>query len=289
MANTLSVTYTGTDSVYAIIRKTSNGTVWNGSSFVAWADGNIGDYDIPLSSQGGDLYAANFPSSITVNIEYRVIYYEQTGATPSTSDLLLNSEEGYWDGTQLVKNLSTAAIATSTTTYDDLTLLYASSDDVIAILPRQITRPLLQRNSTSGSPAVTVADIEGYIRRAQTEIDGKLTHLYVVPLSRIKSVDGRTQAQTTSYIYPSPIPYICQRFAAALIYNERFTGDSSDVDGSVYGKQYWQEGMNALENILRGTTTLIGQRHKGWRYGRDESRNIYVLPQFNERVKNTNG
>lgn len=280
----LSLSYPGTNDTYAIIRQTSNGYVWNGSTFVAFVDGDIDNYDVPLSSKGGDLYTADFPSSITTNIEYRVMYYEQDGASPATTDLLLNSEEGYWDGTQLVKNLSTATIATSTTTYDDLTLLYATSTDVKALLPRQITRSLNQINSVA-QPVISTSDIEDYIRRAQTEIDGKLSHLYVVPLSRIKSVDGRTKAQTTSYIYPSPIPFICQRWAAALIYNERFTGDSSDIDGSVYGKSYWDEGMKTLEQILRGTITLIGQRHKGFRYGRDESRNIGVLPQFNQRIQ----
>lgn len=284
MANTLTLTYTGAHSVYAIIRRTSNGTVWNGSSFVTWADANIGDYDIPLSSLGGDLYANNFPSAITTTIEYRVLYYEQAGASPATSDLLLSSEEGYWDGTGLVKNLSTSSIATSTTVFDDLTLLYATVDDVKALLPRNITRVLNQRNRNS-QPNISNSDIEDYIRRAEATIDAELEDLYVVPLIRIKEVDRRVKAGSTSYVYPDPIPFVCQRLAAALIYNERFTGDASNIDGSVYGDRYLAQGMAQMEKILRGTITLIGQRYKGWRYGRPESRNISVIQQFNERVQ----
>jgi len=211
--------------------------VWNGTAFVSWADADIGDYDIPLTSLGGDLYANNFPSAITTTIEYRVLYYEQAGASPATDDLLLASEEGYWDGTGLVKNLSTSSIATSTTVFDDLTTLYATTDDVIALLPRNITRVLNQRNRSS-QPNISLSDIEDYIRRAEATIDGELEDLYVVPLIRIKEVDRRVKAGSTSYVYPDPIPFVCQRLAAALIYNERFTGDASNIDGSVYGDRY---------------------------------------------------
>lgn len=286
MANTLNLTYPGPDSVYAIIRLTSNGQVWNGSSLEAFSDANIDDYDISLSSQGGDLYAANFPSGLATGVEYRIIYYEKTGALPTITDLLLTSEEGIWDGTNLVKSLSSSISSTSTTVFGDLTLLYATSDDVQALLPRQMTRVLNERNRHS-QPSLSEVDIEDYIRRAQTEIDGMLEDIYVVPLSRIKQVDKRVKAGTTSYLYPNPIPYICQRMAAALIYNERFTGDASNIDGSIYGDRYLQQALAQMEKIQRGLITLVGQRYKGWRYGRPESRNMSITKQYNDRVTPT--
>lgn len=287
MANELNLTYTNTDDVYAIVRRTSNGQAWNGSALETWADANITTYDIPLVDQGGDLYAANFPSGLATNVEYRILYYEKaSGADPAITDLLLASEEGIWDGTNLVKNLSTSAVSTSTTVFDDLTLLYATTTDVQKLLPRQMTRVFNQRHRHSQAN-LTTNDIEDYIRRAQSEIDGMLEDIYVVPLSRIKEVDRRVKAGTTSYVYPDPIPYCCQRLAAALVYNERFTGDASSIDGSVYGDRYMQQAMAQLEKIQRGTITLIGQKYKGWRYGRPESRNISITPQYNNRVDAT--
>lgn len=283
MANELGVTYTGSNSVYAILRRLSDNYVWNGTGFEAWVNANITTYDITLTSSGGDLYVGNFPN-VTTGIRYRVIYYEEAvSATPAITDLLLATKEGYWDGTTFLDFLSSTVSSTSTNTFGSQSLLYATVDDVIAILPRNITRVLNMRNRQS-EPNIDEDMIEDYIRRAESVIDATLEHIYVVPLQRIKQVDNRTQAQTTSYVYPDPIPFVAQRLAASYIYNERFTGDGGHIDGSVYGDRYDKEGMNELNRIIIGSINLIGQKHKGWRYGRPESRNINITPQFADRI-----
>lgn len=284
MANELNITYTGANTIYAIIRRTSDNKVWSSSSFVSWADGDIDNYDIALSSAGGDLYTANFPSTITTGILYRVFYYEQAGASPSTSDIIMSSESGYWDGSSLVESLVTGTVSVSTDDFDDTTLLYCTVENVKKILPRNITRVLDQRNRHS-QPIITEDDIADYIRRAQVEIDGELSALYATPLNRVIEVDGRLKARTNTHIYPDPIPFIAQRYAASMIYNERFTGDGGNIDGSVFGDRYYQQAQNKMKQILTGVIDLRGQRRIGWRYGRPESRNIKVIPYFAKRVE----
>ena len=97
MANELDLTYNGTATIYAVVRRISDGYVWNGSAFEAWVDGSIATYDVPLTSLGGDYYAVDFPSGIGAG-SYRVSYYKQAGGSPDTTDLWLETEELYWNG-----------------------------------------------------------------------------------------------------------------------------------------------------------------------------------------------
>jgi hypothetical protein len=97
----LRVPYNGAGAtLYAIIRKSSDYSVWNGSAFEVWADGNIATYDVALTDQGGDEYSVAFPSAITAG-DYIIDYYEQAGATPALTDLRLTGERVHWDGTAL--------------------------------------------------------------------------------------------------------------------------------------------------------------------------------------------
>jgi hypothetical protein len=98
LANELDISYPYSATLYALVRKVSDGTVWNGSAFVTFVNGDIASYGVALTSQGGDYYAANMPSAITAGT-YRVQYYEQAGGTPATTDEQLDSETFYWDGT----------------------------------------------------------------------------------------------------------------------------------------------------------------------------------------------
>lgn len=99
MANELLVTYDASATLYAVIRRASDQYAWDStnSTFEAWDDASIGDYDLPLTSQGGDVYAADFPASIGSG-EYVIAYYLQLGASPAVTDPSLGSEGGYWDG-----------------------------------------------------------------------------------------------------------------------------------------------------------------------------------------------
>lgn len=105
MANELSVTYVGANAVYCLIRRMSDNTVWDPAALAwdVWADGDLDDYDIPMTDRGGDLFTADAPSGLTNGIEYRFVYYERAGASPALTDLLLGSEEGAWSGSDLVE------------------------------------------------------------------------------------------------------------------------------------------------------------------------------------------
>jgi hypothetical protein len=98
LANELDISYPYTATLYAVIRKVSDGTVWNGTAFVTFVNGDIASYDVALTSQGGDYYAANMPAAITAGT-YRIQYYDQAGGTPAITDEQLDSETFYWDGT----------------------------------------------------------------------------------------------------------------------------------------------------------------------------------------------
>lgn len=132
MALELIVSYDASATVYAVIRRQSDQYVWNtaSSAFAVWADGSITDYDVALATQGGDVYAANFPSGIGSG-EYVISYYAQTGASPAITDPLIGSESGYWNGTAISDSPATdnyvslarvkryLNIPSATTTYDD--------------------------------------------------------------------------------------------------------------------------------------------------------------------------
>lgn len=104
----MNITYTGALPVYAIIRRGSDNYVWNGSTFVTWNDSNYSTYAVLLTDQGGDLFAADFPSSIDISPpDYIISYYEKAGGSYSTTlDLLLSSETQTWDGVSLEDNTS---------------------------------------------------------------------------------------------------------------------------------------------------------------------------------------
>ncbi len=101
MSYELRLSYTGTKTVYAILRKTSDGTTWNGSTWETWANANLATYDIPLTSLGGDYQAANFPTAIAINTTVWVTYYERAGDNPALTDYILKSEQMTWTGTVL--------------------------------------------------------------------------------------------------------------------------------------------------------------------------------------------
>lgn len=102
MANELQVTYQGANSVYVIIQEAATGKAWNGSAFEVWADANLATYDIALSSLGGDLYGVDFPADIPAHTQFRATYYSMAGAAPSSSDTLLHSQTGIWDGNEII-------------------------------------------------------------------------------------------------------------------------------------------------------------------------------------------
>lgn len=279
MANELSVSYTGSNAVYAIIRRTADSTVWNpgASAFVSWNDANIADYDIPMTDREGSLYSATFPSSITTMVEYRIFYYARAVATPSITDILLGSEEGLWTGTDISPHTITSGGGAGGT--------YCTTSDVKSILPHEMI-DRMDDPIPDIDAEITTNDILGYIQRADMVINGMLEQYYVVPLRRIKHVHAGIVNSTTAtvYGYPHPISFCSQRLAAAYIYNERYTGDAGHTDGSVYGERYEKQAMDELNKIQEGLIMLPGQVYKGYRYKRAESLNTARFPAADKRT-----
>lgn len=100
MANELQISYAGDRNVYAVLQESATGKAWNGSAFEVWSDLNLATYDIPLSSIGGNLYAANFPS-VSSGL-YRASYYSMDGLVPGEGDLLLASMSLLWNGSSVI-------------------------------------------------------------------------------------------------------------------------------------------------------------------------------------------
>jgi hypothetical protein len=99
MSRELSVTFaTAGANLYAVLRRSNDDYVWNGSALVAWVNGDMANYDVPLTDYSGDVYSADMPSGLPAG-NYRAVYYERAGATPAITDLLLKSETFRWNGT----------------------------------------------------------------------------------------------------------------------------------------------------------------------------------------------
>jgi len=94
MADELKRTYTGTSSVYALLRRRSDGFVGDhtAEAWEAWADGDIGDYDVPLTDNGGFFFSADMPSWIADGVDIWVEYRRQDGGAPAITDNVLGSE-----------------------------------------------------------------------------------------------------------------------------------------------------------------------------------------------------
>lgn len=97
MARELRVAHNAIATIYAIIRRTTDDNVWNGTAFVAWSDANLPSYALALTARGGDVYTGDFPAGIEAGL-YAVYYYVQSGPTPTTTDGFLGGREMYWNG-----------------------------------------------------------------------------------------------------------------------------------------------------------------------------------------------
>lgn len=135
MAYELQLAYNDSATLYAIIRRTSDNYVWNGSAFEVWSSGSIANYDVPLTDRGGDMYNADFPSAIAAG-DYIVFYYLQSGGTAAITDNLIGRPtRRYWNGAVLSSSssvtLSAYALATLAQVKQDLGITDGSSDTAL--------------------------------------------------------------------------------------------------------------------------------------------------------------
>jgi hypothetical protein len=109
-ANEIEFVYPSGSTLYAIVRQPSTAKVWDAGSSLwdTWSDGDIGDYDIPLTDNSGDYYGATFPAAITVG-SYTATIYERAGASPAVTDEILGCGSIPWTGTA-VRTLGTVSL-----------------------------------------------------------------------------------------------------------------------------------------------------------------------------------
>ena len=100
MANEIGYSSSATVVPYAIIRRQSDSKVWDvtAGDWATWVDADIADYDILLTSRGGDYYSVSFPSGISANTTVYIAYYDMDGATAAITDLRLAGFAATWTG-----------------------------------------------------------------------------------------------------------------------------------------------------------------------------------------------
>jgi hypothetical protein len=110
MAGEIWTTYLEGENLYAMVRRQTDGFVWEtvGAAFEAWADANFynpptAQYTIDLTDGDGSYYFANFPSAIPAG--YYIVYiFIRAGATPAAGDFIQAQGWIDWDGTEEVTN-----------------------------------------------------------------------------------------------------------------------------------------------------------------------------------------
>ena len=151
--------YPGTATLYAVIRGL-DGTAWNGTAMESYSDAHWGDYAIPLSSNGGDLYSAPIPTTLPV-ATYIFAFYHQEDGSYASADVILDEYVAGWngasitpipDGSVIVDPYALTSLAlvkleipavTNITTYDDMLRQFINEES--AKFERLTARKILNR------------------------------------------------------------------------------------------------------------------------------------------------
>lgn len=100
--NEIRKSYTSGSTVYAQVRKALDLTRYNSGStgFESYNASHWTNYSIALTETGSTgEYAADFPTAITGEAVYDLIFYHQSGGSPASSDTKIDPGGSiYWDG-----------------------------------------------------------------------------------------------------------------------------------------------------------------------------------------------
>ncbi len=103
MANEIYHNYPSGNNLDAYVFKKADDKVFDqadgGDTFEAWVNGNVANYDIPMTDQGGDYYSVDFPTVITTAGVYRIVVALRAAGAAAVGDLRIAQGEIYWDGT----------------------------------------------------------------------------------------------------------------------------------------------------------------------------------------------
>lgn len=186
MSSELQVDYVTGKSVYFLVRNTT-GSIWNGSSFVAYNASNYGDYDVVASEQGSSgYYVANMPGAGAG--VYEVVAKERVGGSPAESDLTVGTGEIQWTGSAVLPLSSLAALAFSTANMQALAdiILTRDVDNVegsspIHTLCTAILKLVSRYDITTGGTANIYRTDGSTVHASQT----KVTDASLVPVRQL--------------------------------------------------------------------------------------------------------
>jgi len=141
MANEIQIFYPDGNNLYALIRRASDGYIWNTATnqFEAvgsWNDSRVDECDIPLTGYEGELYMADFP--VVSAGRYLVSIYLKAGDNPAIDDTLIGEGQILWTGTGELtadKVLSNKAVQNKTTG----AIQYFDDDGQTVILTHTVT------------------------------------------------------------------------------------------------------------------------------------------------------
>jgi hypothetical protein len=103
MANEIWHNYPEANNLDVYVFNKTNDNVFDnadgGDTWEVWADGNVLNYDIPMTDHGGDYYSVDFPAAITTAGVYRIAIALRAGANAAVGDTRIAQGEIHWDGT----------------------------------------------------------------------------------------------------------------------------------------------------------------------------------------------
>jgi len=151
--------------------------------------------------------------------------------------------------------------------------MYCTANDVKRWLPKAVTT-----EGTAGSPpntlhpnpvSLTDAEIDGYIRLADTDINSRLSAVYDVPLKKA-NLGGTVK-------YPDPVPLISARFTAMLIFQQRLSG--AERQDAEWVKDNHGKAMDELMAMVAGHQRPENQDStRSQRFARSDWFNIPPYP-----------
>ena len=99
-----------------------------GDTFEVWVNGNVLNYDIPMTDQGGNYFTVDFPAAITTAGVYRTVVALRDGANATISDIRVAQGEIHWNGTS--EEDVTSVVSDIAVLNSDLTVI---ASDVVSV------------------------------------------------------------------------------------------------------------------------------------------------------------
>ena len=205
MAHEFTTTFQGAGNLYAIVRRVSDGYVWNVATgaWVVWADGSIDSYDVAMTNEGGDFYTADCPTDIAADTEIFITFYERSGATPAITDYIIGRQSGRYVGTavgtvtsgnrtrsQLETNVRRLLREATAKEHSADAIYYALDNAIAEVWDDLAGLPMVGYCTVVSTPVNIVADTDEYA------IPTNMVH--------VQTVQVRANATTTSWLDLDP-------------------------------------------------------------------------------------